>query len=93
MLKRFATDPVGAIAAFAPRWEGWWREQSGDKAGQEPWNAPDALAWKPVPAISYWEGWAGAGLERFDGMIWFRKTVTLTARAGEAGRDALARHF
>ncbi len=64
---------------FAPRWEGWWREKSGDAAGTEPWHAPDRLAWKPVPAISYWEGWKGAGLERFDGTIWFRKTVTLTA--------------
>ncbi len=85
MLQRFATDPVGATAAFAPRWEGWWRERSGDKAGQEPWNAPDALAWKPVPAISYWEGWAGAGLAQFDGMIWFRKTVTLTAAQAKQG--------
>jgi len=86
MLKLFATDPAGAAAQFAPRWEGWWREKSGDKAGAEAWNAPDSLAWKPVPAISYWEGWPGAGLDKFDGMIWFRKTVTLTA--AQAKQDA-----
>lgn len=85
MLKLFATDPAGATAQFAPRWEGWWREKSGDKAGTEPWHAPDNLAWKPVPAISYWEGWKGAGLEKFDGMIWFRKTVTLTAAQAKKG--------
>jgi sialate O-acetylesterase len=85
MLKLFATDPAGATAQFAPRWEGWWREKSGDKAGAEPWNVPDSLDWKPVPAISYWEGWKGAGLEKFDGMIWFRKTVTLTAAQAKRG--------
>jgi sialate O-acetylesterase len=85
MLKLFATDPAGATAQFAPRWEGWWREKSGDKAGAEPWNIPDSLTWKPVPAISYWEGWKGAGLEKFDGMIWFRKTVTLTAAQARKG--------
>jgi sialate O-acetylesterase len=85
MLKLFATDPAGATAQFAPRWEGWWREKSGDKAGAEPWIVPDSLTWKPVPAISYWEGWKGAGLEKFDGMIWFRKTVTLTAAQAKRG--------
>jgi sialate O-acetylesterase len=85
MLKLFATDPAGATAQFAPRWEGWWREKSGDKAGTEPWIVPDSLAWKPVPAISYWEGWKGAGLEKFDGMIWFRKTVSLTAAQAKTG--------
>lgn len=85
MLKLFATDPAGATAQFAPRWESWWREKSGDRPGAEPWNAPDGIAWKPVPAISYWEGWADAGLEKFDGMIWFRKTVTLTAAQAKQG--------
>ncbi len=85
MLKLFATDPAGATAQFAPRWESWWREKSGDKPGAEAWNAPDSLAWKPVPAISYWEGWTGAGLDKFDGMIWFRKTVTLTAAQAKMG--------
>jgi sialate O-acetylesterase len=85
MLKLFATDPAGATAQFAPRWEGWWREKSGDKAGAEPWIVPDSLAWKPVAAISYWEGWKGAGLEKFDGMIWFRKTVSLTAAQAKTG--------
>jgi len=85
MLTRFATDPTGAAIQFAPRWESWWREKSGDRAGAEPWQAPDSLAWKPVPAISYWEGWAGAGLETFDGMVWFRKTVTLTAAQARQG--------
>ncbi|HEY1125599.1 MAG TPA: sialate O-acetylesterase [Sphingobium sp.] len=85
MLKLFATDPAGAAVQFAPRWESWWREKSGDKAGAEPWNAPDSLTWKPVPSISYWEGWPGAGLEKFDGMVWFRKTVTLTAAQAKRG--------
>jgi sialate O-acetylesterase len=89
MLTLFASDPAGAAAQFAPRWEDWWREKSGDKTGAEPWHAPDALMWKPVPAIAYWEGWTGAGLEKFDGMIWFRKTVTLTAAQAKQGATLL----
>lgn len=85
MLRLFATDPAGAAGQFAPRWEGWWRDKSGDKAGQEPWNAPERLAWKAVPAIGYWESWPGAGLEKFDGMIWFRRSVTLTAAQAKQG--------
>ncbi len=85
MLARFTTDPVGAVAQFAPRWEAWWRTASGDKPGREPWAAPDALAWTPVPAMAFWEGWPGAGLDKFDGTVWFRKTVTLTAAQARKG--------
>jgi len=85
LLARFATDPTGAAVGFAPRWEGWWRTESGDKAGEEPWRAPDRLAWKAVPAIAYWEGWPDAGLAGFDGLLWFRKTVRLTAAQAKQG--------
>ncbi|MBO9576434.1 MAG: sialate O-acetylesterase [Sphingobium sp.] len=85
LLKQFGTDPTGAVAGFAPRWESWWREASGDKAGQEPWAMPVALSWKPVPAIAYWESWPGGALKGFDGMLWFRRTVTLTAAQAKQG--------
>jgi len=85
LLQRFEADPTGAVTAFAPRWEGWWRETSGDKPGQEPWHAPERRAWAPVPAIAYWESWPDGVLAGFDGMVWFRKTVTLTAAQARQG--------
>jgi sialate O-acetylesterase len=85
LLKQFATDPSGAVAGFAPRWEAWWREASGDKISKEPWNAPDLMTWKAVPAINYWESWGDESLNGFDGLVWFRKTVTLTAAQARQG--------
>src|SRR5690606_9857172 len=45
LLDEFGEDPLAAVATFAPRIEAWWRE----KAGNEPWNDPSVLDWKPVP--------------------------------------------
>jgi sialate O-acetylesterase len=44
LLERAAHDPLGAVSAFAPTWEAWWRGATG---GQEPWRNPDALQWQP----------------------------------------------
>src|SRR5690606_38764383 len=77
LLERVARDPLGAVTAFAPVWEAWWREATG---GQEPWRDPDALEWHPVPSISPWTGWSGTPLASNGlGNVWLRRTVTLTA--------------
>jgi len=83
LLERVAEDPLGAVTAFAPTWEAWWREATG---GQEPWRDPDALEWQPVPSISPWTGWSGTPLAS-DGLgnVWLRRTVTLTAEQAAAG--------
>src|SRR5690606_10545022 len=83
LLERVARDPLGAVTAFAPVWEAWWREATG---GQEPWRDPDALEWHPVPSISPWTGWSGTPLASNGlGNVWLRRTVTLTAEQAAAG--------
>lgn len=79
------SDPATSGARLGESWEQWWRVQSGDAPGGEPWNAGAGLAWSPVPAIASWETWGGS-LAAFDGMVWFRKQVTLSAE--EAARSA-----
>jgi sialate O-acetylesterase len=72
-------DPAGANARFGEIWGAWWRAHSGDAAGAEPWHASDRLHWTAVPAMTYWEQWGDPRFADFNGMVWMRKRVTLTA--------------
>lgn len=76
-------DPAAATRKFGDQWGAWWRSQTGDKVGQEPWNASDRLAWKAVPNLAYWDSW-GADWKTFDGAIWARKRVILSAAQAAA---------
>lgn len=82
--QRFATDPLGAVTAFAPTWEEWWRSGTG---GQEPWTNPDVLTgWQPVPSIGPYPSWTGNPLATDTiGNVWFRRTLTLTAAQAAKG--------
>src|SRR5256885_1759970 len=67
-----------------------WIARSGDAPGKEPWSAAVDASWKRVPAFGPWENWAGAGLEQFNGMVWYRTSVNLGAeQAARAARLAL----
>ena len=72
-------DPGAANARFGEIWGAWWRAKAGDAPGTEPWHASDRLHWTPVPAMIYWEQWGDPRFASFDGMVWMRKRVTLTA--------------
>jgi sialate O-acetylesterase len=83
LLDRFAKDPLGAVTAFAPRWEEWYRGVAG---GSQPWRNPDAERWSPVPKISGWLAWEGTPLAtKATGTVWQRHQVTLTPAQASAG--------
>lgn len=86
LLALYTRDPLAANEAFFPRWADWWRGLSGDAAGSEPWVKPDRLTWTTFPSISYWDDWKGAAFKDFNGYVWARRTVTLTA--AQAGQGA-----
>jgi sialate O-acetylesterase len=70
-----------AAAQWGEVWKKWWLSQASTKKGQ-PWLAVrgDASAWRRAPAeLTPWENWGVPELARFDGMVWFRAHVTLTA--------------
>lgn len=72
-------DPATAASRFGEEWGAWWRSRSGDAVGAEPWRASDRLRWQPMPAFTYWEQWGKPEFERFNGGVWARKRVRLTA--------------
>jgi sialate O-acetylesterase len=82
LLALFRGDPAAANRRFGERWQAWWRA----RAPGEPWRDPDVLTWKPMPKLGYWETWGDPAFAKFNGMIWARKTVTLTA--AEAAKPA-----
>jgi len=72
------TNPTAAIAKFGEEWGAWWRAQSGDVAGSEPWNSRGSLTWSPVPSLAYWDEW-GPEWVKYVGAIWAERVVTLTS--------------
>lgn len=82
LLALYRRDPAAANRRFGERWQSWWRAHGTG----EPWRDPASLAWKPMPKVGYWESWGDPAFATFNGMVWARKTVTLSAEA--AGRPA-----
>ncbi|MXO60166.1 sialate O-acetylesterase [Altererythrobacter salegens] len=82
LLEEYGKDPLAAVTTFAPKWEAWWRGAKGN----EPWNDPDALQWKPVPAIAPWTDW-GDGAPAVVDTVWFRHALELTAEQAKAGGE------
>lgn len=76
LLELYSRDANAALGAFATRWQAWWR-QTGEGS---PWESAEAGDWAPAPAqLGDWKRWRDAGLEQHNGMVWYRRTVTLTA--------------
>ncbi|UXC92820.1 MULTISPECIES: sialate O-acetylesterase [unclassified Sphingobium] len=72
-------DPFAAERAASAEWEKWWRKETGDAAGKEPWQPDSSIAWQDVPSIGPWEQWGVPALADYNGMVWFRREIELTA--------------
>ena len=72
------SNPNAAIKKFGEEWGAWWRAQTGDVAGSEPWNSRGSLTWAPMPSLAYWDEW-GPEWVKYIGAIWAERVVTLTA--------------
>ena len=73
------------VRQFGEEWGAWWRKQTGDKPGQEPWNASDRLTGSPSRRSAYWDE-LGPRLESVDRRGLAARRVTLTA--AEAAQPA-----
>jgi sialate O-acetylesterase len=81
LLGEYGSAPTTAAAHWGERWQKWWKSQAAT-AGTEPWSAGRAPAgeWKPAPAqLTQWENWGVPELAGYDGMMWYRARVKLSA--------------
>jgi len=71
------SNPTAATRQFGDQWGAWWRSQTGDAPGKEPWNTPAGLNWKPLPSLTYWDAW-GSDWTKHIGAIWAERVITLS---------------
>jgi len=86
LLAIYRRDPTAAAKQFGEAWGAWWRQTTGEAAGQEPWRSSRRRKWSPFPTLGYWEQWADPAFASFNGNVWARKRFTLTP--GEANKRA-----
>jgi len=90
VLAQYATDVPGATASWGEVWAKWWRGRPGVMPGDEPWRADYAPGreWRAAPReLGAWETWGVPELAAFNGMLWYRTTLKLSAR--QAAQDAV----
>ena len=85
LLKIYAGDPRAGNERLGEIWESWWRSHA--PAGSTPWKSVAEGDWREVPEpMRDWKTWGVAQLANHDGMVWFRRTATLSK--AQAASDA-----
>ena len=84
----YQADPKAALAQWDRVREAWWRDHDPDFSKVSQWSGVlfDDSAWPTMAPQGDWEAGGIPALTTFDGVVWYRQTVTLTA--GQAGQDA-----
>jgi sialate O-acetylesterase len=85
LLRLYARDPAAGNDSLADMWTRWWRAHA--PAGSEPWKnaVADPVNWHDVPEpMRDWKTWGVRELANHDGMVWFRRSVSLTAEQAAA---------
>lgn len=85
LLKLYERDRPAAEKVANTIWETWWRSNTGDKPGSEPWQPSTKRTWKPVPAITVWQKWGDPDLASHVGMVWFRREIEISAKDAKEG--------
>ncbi|HEX3603942.1 MAG TPA: sialate O-acetylesterase [Steroidobacteraceae bacterium] len=76
LLNLYARDARAGSHRLGELWESWWRAHA--PAGSTPWKNADG-AWRAVPEpLRNWKTWGVPELKNHDGMVWFRRAVSLT---------------
>jgi sialate O-acetylesterase len=82
VLETYRGDPSAAAQRWGEVWQRWWLDQTTVTRGKQPWLLArnDAGDWRPAPAdLTPWESWGVPALAAYDGMLWYRARVQLTA--------------
>ncbi|MCW4455217.1 beta galactosidase jelly roll domain-containing protein [Flavobacterium sp. MXW15] len=90
VLALYASDPVAANDRWGGIWQAWWNARPGLAAGDAPWDPAFAVdaQWRDAPReLGAWEYWGVPELADFNGLVWYRTTLTLSAQ--QAAQDAV----
>ncbi|MFP1132203.1 sialate O-acetylesterase [Asticcacaulis sp. W401b] len=87
-LNAFAADPKAATADLIAATDAWAKSADATAAN---WHTPafDDRQWPQMPLPGTWERSGIAALRAFDGLMWYRHSVELTAE--QAGKPAILR--
>jgi sialate O-acetylesterase len=85
-VEQYGTDRAAAMRAEDARSQAWWRAHDPATAAQHAWIAPDFddSAWQTVTPTGSWKDSGVPGFQDFDGVAWYRTTVTLTPQQAKA---------
>jgi sialate O-acetylesterase len=78
----YRDNPLTAAQMWGSHWGALWRDQPGVTPGLKPWSSARTSAgeWQRAPVdLTPWENWGVPELAKFDGMVWYRARVKLTA--------------
>jgi hypothetical protein len=83
---QYGTDPAAGMRAEEARNETWLRAHDPAATAQRAWAAPefDDSAWPAVTPTGSWKDSGLAGFQDFNGVVWYRTSVTLTAAQAQA---------
>ncbi|NVM74484.1 sialate O-acetylesterase [Duganella sp. SG902] len=78
---QYGADRAAGMRAEEARNDAWWDAHDPAAAAQRAWRAPefDDAAWPSVTPSGSWKDSGLADFKDFDGVAWYRTTVTLTA--------------
>ena len=83
VLATYASDPITATGRWGEFWARWWNGRPGAVAGDEPWSLAykTGAGWRDAPReLGAWERWGVPELADFNGTLWYRTKVQLTAQ-------------
>jgi sialate O-acetylesterase len=84
VLALYAERPAAAHARWGAMWETWWLQRTQGRRESAPWAIKPAGEWRIAPSgLGYWEQWGVPELASYDGMLWYRTTVTLSAQQAQ----------
>ena len=89
VLKLYTGDPAAAVERWGDIWSKWWHGRAGIAANDEPWSPgyKPSTDWSNAPRdLGPWERWGVPELSDFNGTVWYRTTVKLTAQ--QAAQEA-----
>ena len=78
LLHTYALDAATGDQRLGELWERWWSANATDES--TPWSEGADANWRDMPLpMRDWKTWGVAELTNHDGMVWFSRSVMLTA--------------